>query len=108
MYVCPNCNVRSEQEINFCPNCGGKMELLQEAPIYIVPAAEASAPEVKKPHLAKKIVGMALSAVGLATAIIGGIYTFIYSLIPNVSFLGMIFATNYIFQSKAKSNTEYG
>lgn len=32
MYICPNCNAQSEEAMNFCSKCGGRM-------VYVAPAA---------------------------------------------------------------------
>ncbi len=68
MFKCPKCGYLFENYIQFCPCCGLRIVL-----------ADDSAP--KKVHLAKKIVGMALSIWAFIFAIICSLYTFIFSLI---------------------------
>lgn len=101
MYVCQNCNFESEKQINFCPQCGS--EVIKEtvpvaeavvskaaapaetapvanvhtAPVQPTPEIYTEPPVVKKPNLAKKIVGMALSIEGFAGSIVAALYGFI-------------------------------
>ena len=91
MSVCPKCNYISEETINFCPLCGAQMvadkmieePVLEEAQIidsnppqytydqtYNPTGYTYEYPPVKPPHLAFKIVGMALSIAGFIFAII--------------------------------------
>ncbi len=97
MYNCSKCDFKSETAINFCPQCGSQMVMVQHAvaepaePIYTQPVEptytqptyepvqnvvyEPVAP--KKPHLALKIVSMALSIGGFSLAV----FTFLYALV---------------------------
>lgn len=72
MYCCPNCNRRSEQPSNYCPNCGSAMTMVQEYREYYQPTT-------RKVPLAKKIVGMALSAFGLVMAATGVFETLLFA-----------------------------
>ncbi len=131
MYYCPKCNVTSEMEMRFCPQCGAPaMEMpTPAAPVVeaaqpivepvvetvaepvvetvaepavepVVPAAPVApvAPvavvippveEKKPPHLALKIVSMALSIGGLVFAAIGNLYALIFGFIEEGMGLGM-------------------
>ena len=75
MYVCSKCNHKSEQQINFCPLCGGAV-IAEEQPQPVVVAAQPVAkPQVRRgPMLAKKIVSVALSGVSLVYAVIAPFY----------------------------------
>ena len=80
MYICLNCNYRSEDATNFCPNCGQPMGRVVQQSAGLVPvntpavvSQEIADTEPKTP-LVKKIVGMALSIEGLATGVAGILY----------------------------------
>ncbi len=93
MYICPNCNAKSEEPVNFCFNCGTPMVNNEPQPVEPQQFAQPYQPEqqyqqpqqpvyyayppVNKPSLAVKIVGMVLSIVGLVFLSIGGLYTLI-------------------------------
>lgn len=89
MYICKNCNHTSETMLNFCPICGNAMVLEQPAevqtpdtyqnPVVFQNNVIVNQPEpAKKPNLAKKIIGMALSIEGFVMAIITVLYSFIF------------------------------
>lgn len=91
MYICKNCNHTSETMLNFCPICGNAMVLEQPAevqnpdtyqnPVVFQNNVIVTQPEsAKKPNLAKKIVGMALSIEGFGVAVINAIYVAIFLL----------------------------
>lgn len=92
MYKCTNCNYSTDEVANFCPQCG--TQLVEEKPVceapveqvtYIQPEAVQQVqyypmPEpVKKPSLAKKIVGMALSIESFIVSIISVLYAIIFT-----------------------------
>lgn len=101
MKKCTQCNFETDKDIAFCPMCGAKIEApapVQAEPVVVAPVAPVnptpvnptpvnptpvnpvytapvvSAP-VEEPSLAKKIVGMALSASALMLAIYCLFYT---------------------------------
>lgn len=98
MKKCTQCNFETDKDITFCPMCGAKIEApapVQAEPVVVAPvnptpvnptpvnptpvnpvytAPVVSAP-VEEPSLAKKIVGMALSASALMLAIYCLFYT---------------------------------
>ena len=84
MYICKNCNHTSETKLNFCPICGNAMveEIIVSEPTttYQNPVVYTQAEPAKKPSLAKKIVGMALSIEGFGVAVINAIYVVIFLL----------------------------
>lgn len=41
MYICPKCQKTSENAINFCPNCGTPIQLMQP-PVEEIPTVEAT------------------------------------------------------------------
>ena len=104
MYICPNCNHTSETPANFCAVCGAKMvesnpapaveqpvveqpvveQPVVEQPIYPyynIPQQPMYNPAPVGPSKAKMITGMALSIAGFAFAIIGLLYTVLFSII---------------------------
>ncbi len=93
MYTCKKCNFISEKAINFCPQCGTEMEQneyvvtteVSSAPVQPTYVSPVSYAPVKKPNLAKKIVGMALSIEGFVLAIITVLYSIIMSLAEPVA-----------------------
>ncbi len=96
MYICPNCNAKTEEAVNFCSKCGTQMVYAEPQPIEPQPVAPQYQPAqayqpvpapVKKPHIAVKIVSMALSIEGFICAILGALYTLIGLIEPAVAFL---------------------
>lgn len=102
MYKCTNCNYSTDEVANFCPQCG--TQLVEEKPVceapveqvtYIQPEAVQQVqyypmPEpVKKPSLAKKIVGMALSIESFAVSIFALLYTIMFTAIEGVAGFAM-------------------
>ena len=97
MYICPNCNTKTEEKVNFCFKCGTQMVYAEPQPVEPQPTAQVQQPvyeayqPVKKPHLALKIVAMALSIGGIVMAAIGNLYTLI-GLIEPEGYLAFSFA----------------
>ncbi len=90
MYICPNCNTKTEEPANFCSKCGAQMVYVEPQSAVPQPPVQQYQPvqnyqpvyqeyqSVQKPHLATKIVGMVLSIVGLVFVAIGLLYTLIF------------------------------
>lgn len=104
MYKCPNCDFKTSDAVNYCPQCGSKTVFEEpvnvSAPVEQITYAESvdtvivePAP-VKRVHLAKKIVGMALSAGAFIFAIIATLYTTIFSVVDGTTgfILGIVYA----------------
>ncbi len=112
MYTCSKCDFKTETAINYCPECGGTMVYVQPAaqqsaeptyapPTYSQPAytqhsSNTYAPyqdvyttptAPKKPHLAFKIVSMALSIGGFVLALVTFFYTLFGLIEPPVAFV---------------------
>lgn len=90
MRICPNCNHKGEDNMNFCSLCGSQMS-------YVQPTFEPQHtdfypdPAPKKPHLALKIVSMSLSIYGAFMMTLGLLYTLIGLAEEGMAF-GMSFA----------------
>lgn len=90
MRICPNCNHKGEDNMNFCPLCGSQMSYVQ--PTYEPqPTGFYPTPAPKKPHLALKIVSMSLSIYGAVMMTLGLLYTLIGLAEEGMAF-GMSFA----------------
>ena len=87
MYICMNCNFKTEMPAKFCPHCGQAMAVIQQEPVRPVyspatPVYVSTGPEVS---LGKKIVGMALGIGGLVCSVLAFLYTIIGLLSDDVS-----------------------
>ena len=93
MNKCTNCGYTTDNNINFCPMCGGKVEAEVFATQQIVVAPTYSEP-VQKPNKAKMIVGMALSIESFITAIVMFFYVGVFSaILPEMGLIyGIVFA----------------
>ena len=96
MNKCTNCNYTTENSVNFCPMCGGRMVAQETAyqpapPQHIVPLAyESRTVSTNKPNKAKMIVGMALAIDSFATAII--MFFYVIALADLFPELGLTYA----------------
>ena len=91
MNFCPNCGQRVEETMKCCPNCGAAVN--QPAPVYPMPAKPGIPGKVK----AKGYVGLGLSIDALIASIIGLYFTMIFFLVSTGVYLeegiGMGFVT---------------
>ncbi len=88
MNKCTSCGYATENTINFCPVCGGKIE--SETPTYAeVVVAPTYGTPIQRPSKGKIIAGMAISIESFATAIIMFFYTMSIAAIDPVA--GLIF-----------------
>lgn len=108
MYTCPKCSFNSETAMNYCPQCGNEMVhtepvAVQEVaapfePTYVAPIEPVQPIQnvyvpAPKPHLALKIVGMALSITGLVFLSLGALYTLIGLVEEGLAFaMALVFA----------------
>lgn len=79
MKICTKCNISIDDNMSFCPSCGETLKNFQPVTVTM-PSNSTDNPPAKKPHLALKIVSMALSIDGFALMVIGALYTFIFSM----------------------------
>lgn len=95
MRICTNCKIEANDDVKFCPFCGNGMSEVR--PISETqPAETLETPIVKKPHLALKIVSMALSIAGFAFMCFGFLYTLL-GLVEEGMALGMAFTFSLFF-----------
>lgn len=105
MFVCPNCNNKTELPSKFCSNCGSPM--VEQAPEYQEPQyqepqyqqAQYQQPQYQYQQPAspvskgKVIAGMAISIAGLAFSALGLMYTLAMMAEPFGAFvMGFVFS----------------